>query len=279
MGKFKNLKQWPFVQCLWALAKWLFLAIILGALVGSIGALFGHTLIWANKFREAYPYVVYGLPVGGLVIVLLYRGAKNTEDRGTNTVIGALQEGSDVPFKMAPLIFISTTITQLVGGSAGREGAALQLGGSVANRVAKLFRFKESSRKMLIMCGMSAGFSALFGTPLAASVFSLEIACVGYMQLSGFVPCVIAAYTGFFMAKLFGMPPEVFPVEAIPGVTPVLLLQVVALAVVAGVVSILFCKVLHGAEHLYGHCIKNSYLRIAVAGILLILLTGAADQL
>ncbi len=275
MGKIKNIIKWDIFQGLWALAKWLVLGIAIGALVGSIGALFGRTLIWVNKLRSLYPFVIYGLPVGGLLIVLLYRATKNTDDRGTNTVIGALRETSDIPFKMAPLIFISTTLTQLFGGSAGREGAALQLGGSIANKAGKLLRLKDSSRKMLIMCGMSAGFSALFGTPLAASVFSLEIACVGYLQLAGLVPCVIAAYTGFFMAKLFGMPPEVFPVEAIPGVTPVLLLQVVALAVVVGVVSILFCQVLHGTEHLYEKYIKNQYLRIALAGVLLILLTCA----
>ena len=271
----KTIKQWELTKAVWTLFQWLVLGVTIGALVGTVGALFGHALIWANAMRKAYPFVVYGLPVGGLLIVALYRGAKNTDDRGTNTIIGALQDGTDISFKTAPLIFISTTITQLVGGSAGREGAALQLGGSIANNTAKLLRFKDSSRKMLIMCGMSAGFSALFGTPLAASFFSIEMACVGYLQLAGLVPCVISAYTGYFMAKLFQIPPEVFPVEAMPALTPVLLLQVVVLAVIIGLVSILFCKVLHGAEHAYAHYIKNPYLRIGIAGILLILLTGA----
>ena len=271
----KTIKQWELTKAVWALFKWLVLGVTIGALVGTVGALFGHALIWANGVRKAYPFVVYGLPVGGLLIVLLYRGAKNTDDRGTNTIIGALQDGTDISFKTAPLIFISTTITQLVGGSAGREGAALQLGGSIANKAAKLLHFKDSGRKMLIMCGMSAGFSALFGTPLAASFFSIEMACVGYLQLAGLVPCVISAYTGYFMANLFQIPPEVFPVEAIPALTPVLLLQVAALAVIVGIVGILFCKVLHGAEHAYAHYIKNPYLRIGIAGVLLILLTGA----
>ena len=271
----KTIKQWELTKAVWTLFQWLVLGVTVGALVGTVGALFGHALIWANGVRKAYPFVVYGLPVGGLLIVLLYRGAKNTDDCGTNTIIGALQDGTDISFKTAPLIFISTTITQLVGGSAGREGAALQLGGSIANKAAKLLHFKDSGRKMLIMCGMSAGFSALFGTPLAASFFSIEMACVGYLQLAGLVPCVISAYTGYFMAKLFQIPPEVFPVEAMPALTPVLLLQVVALAVIIGLVSILFCKVLHGAEHAYAHYIKNPYLRIGIAGILLILLTGA----
>ena len=271
----KNIAKWEIVQAVWTLLKWLVLGVAIGAFVGAVGALFGHTLIWVGALRKLYPFVVYGLPLGGLVIVALYRGAKNTDDKGTNTVIGALQDGTDISFKMAPLIYISTTLTQLFGGSAGREGAALQLGGSIANKAAKILKMKDSSRRMLIMCGMTAGFSSLFGTPLAASVFSLEIACVGYLQLGGLVPCVISAYTGFFMAKLLKMPPEVFPVEAIPGVTPMLLLQVVALAVIVGVVSILFCKLLHGAEHVYSRFFKNPYLRIAAAGTLLVLLIGA----
>ena len=271
----KTIKQWELTGALWTLVKWLILGVTIGALVGTVGAMFGHTLILAGKLRKLYPYIVYGLPVGGLLIVLLYRGARNTDDRGTNTVIGALRENTDIPFKMAPLIFVSTAITQLMGGSAGREGAALQLGGSIANKTGRLLRLKDSSRKILIMCGMSAGFSALFGTPLAASVFSLEIACVGYLQLGGFVPCVIASYSGYFMAQLLKMPPEVFPVTTVPQITPVLLLQVVVLAVIVGVGSILFCRALHGAEHLYERYIKNQYLRIVVAGVLLIVLTGA----
>ena len=209
--KTKHLKDLrEFGGSMWFLLKWFLISVGVGVIVGSVSSLFGHTLIFVNNLRAQYPFVVYFLPIGGLLIVALYRGFRNTSDKGTNTVVASIQESTDIPFKMAPLIFISTTITQLVGGSAGREGAALQLGGSIANKTAQLLRFKDSSRKMLIMCGMSAGFSALFGTPLAASVFSLEIACVGYLQLSGLVPCVVSAYTGFFMAKLLGMPPEAY---------------------------------------------------------------------
>ena len=275
LKKIKHIGRWDLTAAVWMLLKWLVLATFIGVLVGLIGALFGHTLIWVNKLRALYPFIIFGLPLGGLLIVALYRGMRNTNDKGTNTVIAALQEGAEIPFKMAPLIFISTTVTQLFGGSAGREGAALQLGGSLANKLGRLLRLQESDRRILIMCGMSAGFSALFGTPLAAAVFSMEIACVGYLQQGGLVPCVVASYSGFFIAKWLRIPPEVFPVSSVPVVSPVLLLQIVALAVVVGIVSIVFCKVLHGSEYLYDRYIKNQYLRIAVSGTLLIVLTGA----
>jgi H+/Cl- antiporter ClcA len=219
--------------------------------------------------------VIYFLPVGGLMIVALYRGCRNTSDKGTNAVVASIQESADIPFKMAPLIFISTTITQLVGGSAGREGAALQLGGSIAKRLGKLYNLNGDNQRTIVMCGMSAAFSALFGTPLAAAVFSMEVVSVGIMHYAALVPCVISSLTANLVAQFFQVPPEVFPVTQIPQVTALNLLKLLAFGAVVGGVSSLFCVVLHKAEHLYEKYIKNQYLRIAVAGFLLIGMTLA----
>jgi len=235
-----------------------------------VAAVFGHALIWTNHFRGAHPLIVLGLPAGGLAIVFLYRVTKNHDDRGTNTVIASIQTSSEIPFKMAPLIFVSTVITQLFGGSAGREGAALQLGGSIAKKLGNLLRLEETDRRIMVMCGMSAGFAALFGTPLAAAVFSLEVVAVGVMHYSALVPCVTASLTAHYIAKLLQVPPEVFPVAEVASITPVSFLQVVALSAAVAAVGILFCLLLHRAEHLYEHYLKNPYLRIAVAGILVI---------
>ena len=204
------------------------------------------------------------------MIVFLYRVSKNADDRGTNTVLYSVRSEEGIPFKMAPLIFVSTAITHLFGGSAGREGAAVQLGGSIANKLGKLFRLGENSRHMIVMCGMSAGFSALFGTPLAAAFFSLEVVSVGIMHYSALVPCVTAALTGHYVAKLCQLPPEVFPVADAPAIAPLPFLQILALAAGAGIVSILFCTVLHKTEHIYEKYIKNQYLRIAIAGSLIV---------
>ena len=152
--------------------KWLLLAGLVGLVVGAVGSVFAHTLSFVNGLRGKYPLIMLGLPLGGLMIVYLYRVSKNTADRGTNTVISSVHSSTDIPLRMAPLIFISTTLTHLFGGSAGREGAAIQLGGSIANGMGKLFRLNANDRHLIVMCGMSAGFSALFGTPLAAAIFS-----------------------------------------------------------------------------------------------------------
>ena len=266
---------YEFGGAIWFLLKWFMISVGLGVIVGSISSVFGHTLIFVNNLRSQHPWLMYLLPMGGLLIVALYRGCRNTSDKGTNTVVASIQESTDIPFKMAPLIFISTTITQLVGGSAGREGAALQLGGSIAKRLGKLYGLSGDSQRTIVMCGMSAGFSALFGTPLAAAIFSLEVVSVGIMHYSALVPCVLASLTAHFMAVWFKVPPEVFPVTGLPTMTPWSLLKLMAFAAFVGGVSILFCLLLHKAEHLYEKTIKNQYLRIAVAGCILILLTLA----
>lgn len=258
---------------LWYLVKWLLVSIGVGVIVGSVSSAFGHVLIYANRLREQYPFIIYTLPLGGLLIVSLYRGCRNTDDKGTNTVVTSIQETTDIPFLMAPLIFVSTTITQLCGGSAGREGAALQLGGSIAKRLGRLYGLNEDSQRTIVMCGMSAGFSALFGTPLAAAIFSLEVVSVGIMHYAALVPCVIASLTAHLTANFFQVPPEVFPVSVIPAVTPVNLLKIVAFAAVAGGISTAFCILLHQTEHLYEKYIKNQYFRIALAGCILIVLT------
>lgn len=254
------------------LFKWLLISTIIGLIVGTVGSLFGHTLLRVNAFRAKYPTIILGLPAAGLLIVFLYRFFKNTDDGGTNMVISSIQSSTHIPFKMAPLIFVSTAITHLCGGSAGREGAALQLGGSIANKLGKLFKLNEDDQHIIIMCGMSAGFSALFGTPMAAAIFSLEVVSIGIMHYSALVPCVSAAMIAHFVAVFFKVPPEVFPVTGIVGMNPVNFIKTAVFAALVGGVSVIFCIVLHTAEHWYKKMIKNPYLRISVAGCVVVLL-------
>lgn len=258
-----------------AFAKWLLFGTAVGLIVGTAASCFGLVLGLVNNARGETPLLKLGLPVGGLVIVFLYRFFKNHSDKGTNTVVASLHSSVDIPGKMAPLIFVSTAITHLFGGSAGREGAALQLGSSIANMLGKATRLEDEDRKMVIMCGMSAGFSALFGTPMAAAVFSMEVVRVGSMHYAGFVPCVVAAITGNFVAKWFQLPPEVFLFSNVPELTPVSFVQILLFAIAAALVSILFCVTLHEAEHLYEKHLKNPYVRIAVGGTLIVALTFA----
>jgi H+/Cl- antiporter ClcA len=174
---------------------------------------------------------------------------------------------------MAPLIFISTLITHLFGGSAGREGAALQMGGSIGNTLGKLFRFDEKDKHVMIMCGMSAAFSALFGTPMAAAIFSMEMISVGIMYYIALVPCVISSLVAHGIASYFGITNELFLIDEIPAFGILSSIKVSILAILCALVSILFCVVLHQSEALYKRFFKNPYLRAVVGGVLVVLLT------
>ena len=173
--------------------RWMCFALIIGLIVGLVGTLFVKGLTLANNFRSDNPQLIYGLPLAGLFLVFLYRKAGLKEDKGTNLIISTLHAESRVPFRMMPLIFIATITTHLFGGSAGREGAALQLGGSIGNKLGNWLKLSDADTRLMVMCGMSAAFSAIFGTPLAAVVFAMEVGSIGIMHYAALVPCAASA--------------------------------------------------------------------------------------
>ena len=162
------------------LCKWLLLAVIVGCVVGGVSSLFANCLGAVTGFREGHTWTIFLLPFLGVVIVFLYQ-TFGQEDRGTHQVLSTIRSEDEVPLRSAPLIFISTMLTHLGGGSAGREGAAIQLGGSIGNQVGRWIHLDESDRHVIVMCGMSAAFAAVFGTPMAAAVFAMEVVSVGIM--------------------------------------------------------------------------------------------------
>ena len=182
--------------------KWIVFSIVSGIIVGLVGTAFYFAMDWVTATRLAHPKIIYLLPLGGMTIVGLYKLLHDEKDTGTNLVLSAISAGESVPLRMAPLIFASTLITHLFGGSAGREGAALQLGGSLGNTLGRLFRFDQKDQHVMIMCGMSAAFSALFGTPMAAAIFSMEVVTVGIMHYSALVPCVVSSLVAHEIAVL-----------------------------------------------------------------------------
>lgn len=259
--------------------KWVVFSILSGVLVGLIGIAFYIGMAYVTEERLSHPWLILLLPAGGLVIVGLYHIFKDEHDEGTNLVLSAIHSGREIPLRMAPLIFLSTLITHLFGGSAGREGAALQLGGSIGNSLGRLFRFDEKDQHIMIMCGMSAAFSALFGTPMAAAIFSMEVVSVGIMHYSALVPCVISALVAHGLALACHIEPPFYSISELPAFTPWSAAKISLLAVLCALVSMLFCVALHQSERLYRHFLKNEYFRIAVGGCIIILLTAlVGDQ-
>lgn len=253
------------------LLKWMVLGGVIGLVGGIIGSLFHIGVDTATQMRLAHPWVLYLMPVGGLAIVGLYRLTK-TEGKGTNDIIASVHFGEQVPGLLVPVIFVSTVITHLCGGSAGREGAALQIGGGIGYQAGRLLRLGEKDLPLATLCGMSGVFAALFGTPLTPTVFALEVISVGVLYYAGLVPCLTAALTGYLVSVLMGVPPTRFTVT-VPGLEVRTMLLVMVLALLCAVVSILFCRGLHGVEHLLKRTLKNPYLRVAVGAAVLIGLT------
>lgn len=252
--------------------KWVCIAVITGVVVGMFSIMFSICLTKVTEFREKNIWIVALLPLGGCLIVFLYKIFNYSNEKGTNLVLSTIHADGKLEFKMAPLIFISTIITHLFGGSAGREGAALQLGGSIGSKIADLLELDEQDQRVVIMCGMSAAFSALFGTPMAAAIFAMEVVSVGVMYYAALVPCVFSSLIASNFAADMGINPESFKIQDIPDMNLENSVKIIIIALTCAGLSVLFCMMLHGTGDLYRKYFKNQYMRIIVAGIVISLI-------
>ena len=265
-----NEKKMDFKQSIDFIRILIYVAIVgLGA--GALGTLFTFSVNYVIQLRVNYPWLIYFLPIGGIVIVLLYKLAKY-KDAGTDLVINSIHSEPHLPVRIGPLIFISSVITHLFGGSAGREGAALQIGGSVGSFVSKTLRLKEEDKKTLIMAGMSGCFSALFGTPLTAAILPLEVVHVGYMQYAALLPCVIASLVGHCVAIAMNLVEPMHHIGTVPNLDAITTIAVIGLSLLAGLVSRLFVFSLHKTHHIFAK-IENAYVRAIVGAAIIIVLT------
>ena len=254
--------------------KWLIIAGVTGGIGGVVGSLFHLSVTWAAGMRAAYPWLLWLLPVGGLLIVGLYHAAK-MENENTNAIIDSIHFGDKVPLLLVPCIYLGTVITHLFGGSAGREGAALQLGGVLGYQLGKALRLDEKDTHLIVMCGMSSVFSALFGSPLTAAVFAMEVASVGILHFSAILPCLTASLTAAYLASALGAAAETFPLGAAVPFTWASAGTVAAVAAACAVLSIVYCIALRQGGKALGKSIPNSYLRVFLGGSAVVLLSLA----
>ncbi len=254
-------------------AKWLVISLLIGTVGGIAGTCFSYSITWATDTRTAHGWLLFTLPFLGLVIVWLYGTFHEQGNRGTDMVLDSISSNAHVTTATGPLIFIATVLTHLGGGSSGREGAALQLGGSIGNGFGTLLRLDERDKKVAIMCGMSAVFAALFGTPVAAGLFPLEVVSIGVLYYAALVPCIFSAYIGSGISRWAGLPGESFPILDIPGISLETIAFIVLLGVLCAGVSVAFCILLHSAAHIYRKYLPSPWLRILAAGVLFVALT------
>ncbi len=256
--------------------KWLICSAIIGITCGAVGTAFHYSVEYVTQFRSGHSWIIFLLPAAGLLIVFLYRAGGIKHDKGTNLVIGSIRNPEyNVPFRMAPLIFITTVITHLFGGSAGREGASLQIGGSLGASIGKLIKMDDNDKHIMTLCGMSAVFAALFGTPVTAALFSVEVISIGILYYSALVPCILSATISYAITEKFHITPTYFILNQVPEMSLATGIRVIILSVAAAVLSILFCMSMQVIGKTFKKYLKNQYLRILVGGVLLVLLTLA----
>lgn len=256
-----------------AFLRWIVFSILVGIVAGAVSTAFYYSFHWAVTTRSAHPWLLWLLPVGGVAIALLYRVFKMEKDQGTNFVLTAVRDNTSLSLRTAPLVFISTIITHLFGGSSGREGAILQIGGSISFGIGRLLRLDDKDSRIITMCGMAAAFSALFGTPLTAAIFAMEVVSVGVMYYAAIVPCTVSSLVGLSVAKLLGVPATAFSLQGIPAVTTLTLFRSLIMGVLLALLAIIFCRVMHNTHRLYTRFLPNQPARIIVGGLLVIVLT------
>lgn len=223
--------------------KWILITAVAGALIGSVSALLLSSLNWATDYRESHLWIIGLLPLAGLVIGLIYHYFAGTAARGNNFLIEEIHSAHNIiPFKMAPLVYIGTVLTHLFGGSAGREGTGVQMGGAIADFMSRVFRMHPYDRKIMIQIGIGAGFASVFGTPLAGAVFALEVIIVGRMRYDAILPIFLASFFANYACHAWGIKHTVYHITQVPELGVDILLWVLLASVFFGLTARLFSR-------------------------------------
>ncbi|TCC97990.1 chloride channel protein [Pedobacter psychroterrae] len=259
------------------LFKWIVLLLLTGIAAGTLSALFLESLNWVTDYREAHKWLIYLLPLGGLIIGLAYHYKGVSVVRGNNLVFDTVHNPKDViPFRMVPLVLAGTLVTHLFGGSAGREGTALQMSAAAADQLHKPFKLTSEERTILLKAGLSAGFASVFGTPLAGAIFGIEVLLINKFPYKAVVPAVIAAYLAAYVTGLWGVGHTHYHIDVVPKVSFMGLGSSTLAGVLFGIAAILFVRT---TEQVSGLAKKIKYppLRPVVGGILILVLVLLLD--
>jgi H+/Cl- antiporter ClcA len=265
------------------LLKWTVLGGIVGILTGTASALFLASLDLATNTRMNYPWILFLLPLGGAMVSFLYFKYGKEAAKGNNLILEQIHGGNGtVPFRMAPLVFFGTLITHLFGGSAGREGTAVQMGGSLSEWVGNLLKLDKNDRKIILMCGISSGFGSVFGTPLSGAIFGMEVLAIGMIQYEALIPCFVASFVGNVITTAWGIQHIHFSIGTVPQLTGMLVLKITAASIIFGLVSFFFSELTHFCKNVFAKCFKNPMVKSFIGGCIIIGLTylvGTRDYL
>lgn len=256
--------------------KWLLIACLVGMLTGSASALFLASLDGVTQLRLTHAWLLWLLPLGGACVSYLYYKYGKDAARGNNLLLDRIYDGNGtVPFRMAPLVLFGTLMTHLFGGSAGREGTAVQMGGTLSDGIGRLFKLDSASQRIVIMCGISSGFGSVFGTPIAGAVFGVEVLALGILSYRAVLPCLIASIVGHYVTLAWGVHHHPYSLGIIPAISGMNLLKVAGAAILFGLTAWLFITLTHKLKAWLSKLIPNLMLRSLIGGIVIIALVLA----
>lgn len=274
------------------LLRWTLIVIPVSILAGSLVALFLWLLDAATRFRFAHPWLLFFLPLAGIFIYYLYKYAGRNSEAGNNLIMDEIHEpGGGVPARMAPLVLITTVITHLFGGSAGREGTAVQMGGSAAQYVARKLKLSGEDVKILLMTGIAAGFGAVFGTPVTGAIFAMEVLALGSISYKALLPCFIASVLSDIVCTGWGTKHTGYHIEIMQDLSARscffhfdfhLLIIVILAGIFFGLASLFFVELSHSIKEYCNRYIKIKWLIPMIGGGTIIGLTyllGTTDYL
>lgn len=252
--------------------KWIFICILTGIFSGSASAFFLVSLEWVTQFREHNNGIIWLLPIGGLCIGLLYHYYGKEVVKGNNLLLEEYENPQKtIPFKMAPLVLIGTLITHLFGGSAGREGTAVQMGGAIADQFSNLFKLDNSDRKTLIILGISAGFASVFGTPLAGAIFALEVLYFSKINFKSLLLSFLVAYAAYFTVEFWQVKHTHYHISEVPEITLQIMPWIIVASIAFGLAAMLFSRTTHFWGRLFAKTIVFPPLRPFVGGLILVI--------
>ncbi len=252
--------------------KWLFLSLSVGIAAGSASAFFLVSLHWVTDWRESHGWIIWLLPVGGFMVGATYHYFGQEVVKGNNQLIEEFHSPKQIiPFKMAPLVLFGTLITHLFGGSAGREGTAVQMGGAIADQFTRLFRLNSNDRKIILITGISAGFASVFGTPLAGAVFALEVLIVGRMRYEALLPSLLTALVADYTCHAWNVTHTHYAIPYVPPMHFDTLLWCIAAGILFGLTALAFSKTVHFWGDLFKSKINYPPLRPVIGGTVIAL--------
>ncbi|WP_426485877.1 voltage-gated chloride channel family protein [Flavobacterium sp. 2] len=266
----QNLKQ-----LLLSISKWIIICALIGIFSGSASAFFLVSLEWVTQFRIAHDWIIWLLPIGGLLVGLSYYYFGESVVKGNNLLLEEYENPQKtIPFKMAPLVLLGTLITHLFGGSAGREGTAVQMGGAIADQFTKFFKLDNSERKILIILGISAGFASVFGTPLAGAIFALEVLYFSKINFKSILLSFLVAYAAYFTVEFWEIKHTHYSIPVVPELSSSSLFYTIVLGLLSGLAALLFARSTHFWSSLFSKNIKYPPLRPVIGGVVLAIAFG-----